>query len=589
VRYKDRDPSHMPVVVSLLAALGIAWTIIAVVVPLYVIVAITFGHTDPILGLSQPIWNPAGWRTAQFSYVIHDLFGGGLGRVWVRTTVYVVVATSISILIGYPVAYFLARCVRRGRAIYLVLVLTPLWIPYMMRMLAWIGLLSTDGIINTLLRLVGIAPIPWLSGKPIVVIMGLVYGYIPFLILPLFVVLDRVPESTLEAGRDLGASRRSTFRRITLPQSVPGLLAGIALLSLPMLGDFYTTNLLSGSPSTSMIGNQIDFYINQSQTSGSRGAAITLLLVAFTAIFMLYYLLRSGSASRHGPTQSIERPPSEGSGGRVLRWWTWGYILWMLLPVVLAVAFSFNAGRSRSVWQGASLRWYASNASVFKDDTLRSALGQTLRLAALTTVITVPLGLGLAMGLTRWTRWKRSASSVLVLVPLAIPEIALAVGLFFAVSELYHVIPFGTPAQLIGHVIFMLPVVVLIIEARLLLVGPSYEETATDLGASPLRAARRVLIPMLMPALLGAALFTMVGSMDDFVISQFLSGGQSSVTVPMRLYVAARSLSTPATNALATLLLLANLVIVASALLGLRWFRRRDTIKGEAAFAIGAV
>ena len=581
----------MPGAISALGAVGILWTIVAVVVPLYAIFAIAFGRSDPILSLTRPVWNPEQWRTAQFGHVLHDLFFGGLGRVWVRTTVFVVLATSIAIVIGYPVAYFLARCVRRGRAVYLILVLTPLWIPYMMRMLAWIGLLSGDGLVNAVLRRAGIAPVAWLAGRPFVVIMGLVYGYLPFLILPLFVVLDRVPESTLEAGRDLGASAAQTFRRVTLPQSVPGLLAGIALISLPMLGDYYTTNLLSGSPATRMIGNEIDFFINQSQTSGSRGAAITLLLVAFTVVFMLHYLLRSGSRSRGGSPQSVDRAPGEASGGRVLRWWTWGYIPWMLIPVVLAVAFSFNAGRSRSIWQGPSLQWYVSESSVFKDDALRAALGQTLRLAALTTAIALPLGLGLAMGLARWTRWLRSASSVLVLAPLAIPEIVLAVGLFYAVSELYHFMPFGTQAQLLGHVIFMLPVVVLIIEARLLLIGPSYEETAMDLGAAPIKAAGRVLIPMLMPALLGAALFTMVGSMDDFVISQFLSGGESSTTVPMRLYVAARSLSTPATNALASLLLLANVIVISIALLGLRWFRRRHTIKGQgqSALAIGAV
>ena len=421
-RRTDRYPSHMPGPASALGAAGVLWTVLAVAVPLYAILAVAFGRNDPILGMSEPVWNPAVWRTHEFGRVLQDLFTGGLGRIWLRTTTYVVVATAIAIVIGYPVAYFLARCVRRGRAIYLLLVLTPLWIPYMMRMLAWVGLLSRDGLVNRLLGWVGITPVAWLSGRPIVVIMGLVYGYIPFLILPLLVVLDRVPESTLEAGRDLGASAFETFRRVTLPQSTPGLLAGITLISLPMFGDYYTTNLLSGSPNTRMVGNEIDFFINQSQTSGSRGAAITVLVVAFTAVFMLFYLLRSGSAARHGTSATIDRGPGDASGGRVLRWWTWAYILWMLLPVVLAVAFSFNAGRSRSVWQGASLRWYMSSTSVFADAALRSALGQTLRLAALTTLITVPLGLGLAMGLTRWTKWVRSAGSVLVLFPLAIPR-----------------------------------------------------------------------------------------------------------------------------------------------------------------------
>jgi ABC-type spermidine/putrescine transport system permease subunit I len=581
----------MPMAASLLGIAGIAWTLIAVAVPLYAILAITFGTNDPILLISRPVWNPAAWHHTQFVAVLRNLFGGGLGHVWLRTTAYVVLATAACIVIGYPVAYFLARCARRARGLYLALVLTPLWVPYMLRMLAWIGLLNRNGLVNSLLGKVGVAPIAWLSGKPSVVIIGLVYGYIPFLILPIFVVLDRVPESTLEAGRDLGGSPWSTFRRVTLPQSMPGLLAGIALISLPMFGDFYTTNLLSGSPSTRMIGNDIDFFINQSQTSGARGAGITLLLLLFTGAFMIYYLLKSGEAVRHQPAQSIERLGGEGSGSRLLKWWTWGYILWMLIPVLLAVAFSFNAGRSRSVWQGPSLRWYLSEGSIFHNAALIDALVQTLRLAALTTIIAVPLGLGLALGLTRWRGKVRAASSMLVMVPLAIPELALAVGLFYAVSQLYHFIPFGTYAQLLGHVAYVLPVVVLIVEGRLLLVGPSYEETAMDLGGSPLRAASRVLLPMLMPALLAAALFTVVSSMDDFVISQFLSGGQSSITVPMRLYVAARSLSTPATNALATLLLLADALVIAAGLLGLRWFRRRDTLaEGDrGALVIGAV
>lgn len=556
--------------------LGLNWIVVAIVVPMYATAAVALGRVDPILLVPRPEWNPAAWQTSDLFAVLRDLFGGGLGKVWLRTTAFVLAATAISILVGYPVAYFLARFSGRRRGLYLALVLAPLWIPFMMRMLAWVGLLERDGLVNRLLSWVGISPIAWLSGRPEVVVLGLVYGYIPFFILPLFATLDQVPESTLEAGKDLGASPWQTFLRVTLPQSRPGLLAGAALISLPMFGDFFTTNMLSGSPSTRMIGNEVDFYINQARMGGARGAAITLILVVFTALLLVYYLRQLARSSRERPLPSVERAATTaGPVARLLRLWTWVYMLWALIPAALAVLFSFNAGRSRSFWQGASLRWYLSDDSVFNNPALRNALAQTLRLATATTILTVPLGLGLALGVTRWRGRVRTWGNFLVLVPLVIPELVLAVGLFFAVSELYRFLPFGTDAQVFGHVAFVLPVVVVILQARLLALGTSFEETAMDLGASPSGAIRRVLVPLLAPALVAAAAFSLVISMDDFVLSQFLSGGESSITVPMRLYVAARSLSTPAINALATLMLFANGCILAAAWIGLRAYRRR--------------
>jgi spermidine/putrescine transport system permease protein len=167
----------------------------------------------------------------------------------------------------------------------------------MMRMLAWVNLLSTDGLVNKTLSLNGLfnVHVDWLSGRSIVVILGLVYGYVPYMILPLYAGLDRLPQSMLEAARDLGANRPRAFVRVVLPMCRPTIIAGVLLTSLPMLGDYYTNDLLSGSPSTAMAGNLIDQTVLTPGETGYAGAFVLLVLVV-ALIPMLYYV-RSVSKS----------------------------------------------------------------------------------------------------------------------------------------------------------------------------------------------------------------------------------------------------------------------------------------------------
>jgi spermidine/putrescine transport system permease protein len=124
-----------------------------------------------------------------------------------------------------------------------------------------------------------------------------VYGYIPFFILPLFAALDRIDDATLEAARDLGASSFQTFWRVTWPLSRNGVLGGLVIIMLPMFGDYYTPNLLSGAPSTRMLGNTIDQFINQTTSQGAVGAALTIVLMIFVAGLMFYYLRAINRAS----------------------------------------------------------------------------------------------------------------------------------------------------------------------------------------------------------------------------------------------------------------------------------------------------
>ncbi len=263
---------------------------------------------------------------------------------------------------------------------------------------------------------------------------------------------------------------------------------------------------------------------------------------------------------------------------RVLTAFTWLYIVWTIVPVIVAVVFSFNDGRSRSAWQGFSLRWYFEDPdlSIWHDPSMRTALWQTLKLAALTTVIATPIGVALAVGLARWRGRGARPANFLMLLPLVTPEIIMGVSLFLVFDTLYDFVSLGTEAQVLGHVTFTISFVVIVIRGRLFAIGRDYEEAAMDLGASPMQALWRVLLPMLRPAIFVSAMVALAISLDDFVISQFLVGDAQSVTIPVRVYSAARLGPTPATNALASVLLVASLLVITIAALTLRRMQRRE-------------
>lgn len=261
-------------------------------------------------------------------------------------------------------------------------------------------------------------------------------------------------------------------------------------------------------------------------------------------------------------TAPSDRGPSRVRGPWRRPWFlaglTWVYIVWSLVPVLIAVQFSFNAGRSRSAWQGFSFRWYWGDpvGSVWHNPMMRLAMENSLILAVATTIISAPIGVALALGLTRWRGRGSGASNTLMLLPLATPEIVMGSALFIAFSNLFTMIPLGRPAQILGHVTFSISYVVVIVRSRLLSIGREYETAAQDLGASPARALTSVLVPMLLPAIFASSMIVFAGSLDDFVVSSFLASDASSVTIPILLYSSVRNAPSPALNALATIMLI---------------------------------
>ena len=282
-----------------LAVPGLVWLAVFFVVAFYAIISVGLGN---VTTLYEPVphWNPLDWNVGYLWAALTAVVpGGDTWDTFLRTIIYVFVAVVLSLAIGYPVAWYAARHAGRWRGLIIVLLVLPFWISYLMRMFAWTNLLAENGYatralnalsIDTLFQHLGLLDgSDWLGGQHIAVILALVYGYVPYLILPLYAALDRIDQRYIEAARDLGASPAGAFWRVVVPLSKTGTLAGIVLIALPMFGDYYTPDLISGSPKTAIMGNAINGYL-QGGPDKSVGAALTLLLSGFLLLFMLYYL-----------------------------------------------------------------------------------------------------------------------------------------------------------------------------------------------------------------------------------------------------------------------------------------------------------
>jgi spermidine/putrescine transport system permease protein len=262
-----------------------------------------------------------------------------------------------------------------------------------------------------------------------------------------------------------------------------------------------------------------------------------------------------------------------------LEGFTWLYIAWSILPIGIAVLFSFNNGKSQSAWQGFSWRWYVTDPinSVWHDPQLHQAVIQTLRLSLFTTIITVPIGVGFAIGIDRWRTRTSSGLNFVMIFSFVVPELLLAVALMFVFTQLFTFVSLGTTAEVAALVVWNISWPAIIVRARLVGIGRSYEEAAADLGCSRLGAIRRVLLPMLMPAIFASAVLVFAGVIDDFVIVEQLSS--SAGTQPMSVLIYSNvhgGLAGPALNALATLMLVFSLVVAVLGYLAYRLLTRGE-------------
>jgi spermidine/putrescine transport system permease protein len=262
---------------------------------------------------------------------------------------------------------------------------------------------------------------------------------------------------------------------------------------------------------------------------------------------------------------------------------TWLYIVWSIVPIGIAVLFSFNKGASQATWQGFSTKWYVGSGvtSVLHNPSLHQAVIQTIVLGILTTVICVPIGVGFAIGIDRWRARTSDGLNLVMIFSFVVPELLLAVALFMLVTQALTFLRLGTTAEVAGLVVWNISWPAIIVRARLVSIGHSYEEAAADLGASRMGAISRVLLPMLMPAIFASAVLVFASTVDDFVIVEQLSS--TAATQPMSVLIYSNvhgGLSGPALNALATIMLVLSLVAALIGFFAYRWMTRGERKHG---------
>ena len=287
---------------------------------------------------------------------------------------------------------------------------------------------------------------------------------------------------------------------------------------------------------------------------------------------------RAGASSQNGatrlrPWRNPWRKPW------LLESFTWLYLIWSLVPIALAVLFSFNNGKSQAVWQGFSWRWYFTDPvnSVWHNPALHAAVFQTLRLSVYTTIIAVPLGVAFALGITRWRSYTSSTFNFVMILSFVVPELIFGVAMFFVFTVLFSFVHLGTLAETLGLVSWNISWPAIIVQARLVTIGKHYEEAAADLGATQWQAIRRVLLPLLTPAIFASAVLVFSSVIDDFVIVDLLSS--SAGNTPMSVYIYAQQHGGnggPALNALGTIMLGMSFVIVIIGFIGYRIVTRGE-------------
>jgi putrescine transport system permease protein len=279
-----------------------AWLLLFFLAPFFIILKISLA--DPLVAMPPFTalldWAAAGWNRIHvtldnYQFLFADPY---YATIYLNSLKMAAISTVLCLLLGYPMAYFIARQESRRRNLLLLAVILPFWISFLLRVYAWIGLLNTHGVINNVLMAIGLIDQPLkLIYNDFAVYLGIVYSYLPFMILPLYANLEKMDLDLQDAAADLGARRWQVFVDITLPLSFPGIIAGSLLVFIPAIGEFIIPALLGGSD-TLMIGRALwdEFFINRDWPVAS-AVSVVLLLILVLPMMWFQKVQAEGEAS----------------------------------------------------------------------------------------------------------------------------------------------------------------------------------------------------------------------------------------------------------------------------------------------------
>lgn len=473
--------------------------------------------------------------------------------------------TVICVSLGYPIAYFMTTMGRRGIAVFSIFLLVPLFTAFLIRTYGWIIILGRRGVLNTFLIEAGIIEEPLrILGTSVAVYIGLVHVLTPVAIFVMFANMVQLDRTLLKASQVLGAHPVRAFVRVYFPMSMPAIVSASVLIFIIAIS-FYITPVLLGGPGDTMISQLV---VTQVTTllDFKTGYAIAILLLLVTiatiALSNLFVPIEQmwavkGSVRSRKSLGILDRVPGRtwvrAAFDRVLstlenglyaalrkpKWLAASamrlfavlFILFLIAPLLIIYVLSFNASPFLVFPPpGYSMRWYAE---FFQNPDWRTALIQSGRIAVIVATISVVIGGSAAFAIVRSNVPAKRALILFFLTPLLVPVIVLAISLYISIGSINLI--GSLPGLVIGHLVFSVPYAVIVLVGAIRNLDQNLEHAASTLGGPPTLVYRKIVFPILLPAILTAWLLSFLQSFDELLVTLFLLGRQTP-TLPIKMW-----------------------------------------------------
>jgi putative spermidine/putrescine transport system permease protein len=487
-----------------------------------------------------------------------------LRQVVLHSLMLAVIATAITMLLAFPAAYVISRLTRQLSSLMMVVILMPFWVSIIVRLFAFTTILGQQGLINSAAAYFDLGPFDLLYNS-FATIVGMVAYLLPYLILILLSAMMSIDTSLMTAARTMGASERRVFIDIYLPQVRPALLSGALLIFVLSLGFFLTPAILGGPHDLTIpifIQQQVQIY------QWGKASAMGVVLLAVSALGYLLALRIGGKGiltpAQHGSRGTAAQDPLRATPVTLLCWLALAFVLVILiLPLLVVIPTAFSETTTiRFPPVGFTGKWFIE---VLTTPQWLDAFFKSIRIGLMTAIVAMLAGLALArVGTQLRSEFWRIAIQVVAISPLIVPVILLAIGIFDVQSRLHLI---GSDLGLVlAHGVLCLPLTFLVMANALAFIDLSLEQAAWTMGAGRAHAFRTIVVPNLMPAIVGGLVISFVTSWDETVLALFQTGLDK--TLPVTIYSFLKSGITTAVSAVAALVTVP--VLLGAVILGAR-------------------